>query len=143
MKKIISLVIVSFFILNFTTQIFALPKTVDITGFDNFAISQVQNILATTLTANTQNNQNQENTSQMLLTNIDINFQNISCELDNLNVVDFNTVVSLNDLYRYKLFEKNNFVNNGLTKYEINLNSYIAVVLSFIDNFIIENIYIG
>ena len=62
MKRIISLIIVFLFVFNLLPSAFAMQKeTVDINGFDNFSVEQVQKTFANTLSQEqTTNNQDTE-----------------------------------------------------------------------------------
>lgn len=134
MKRIYSLIIVFLFVFNLLPSVFAAQtETVDINGFDNFSIEQVQKTFSNTITQNTKSDAQDNNGQDFLFNAFVYNVQDMSfTELNNSSSNVFfseniNSVV--NYLQQYKLFEKNNLDYYGISQYKINLNSYIATVL--------------
>ena len=133
MKRIFSLIIAFLFVFNLLPSVFAAQtETVNINGFDNFSIEQVQKTFSNTITQNTKSDTQDSNEQDFLFNAFVYNVQDMSfTELNNSSSNVFfseniNNVV--NYLHQYKLFEKNN-LDYGITQYKINLNSYIATVL--------------
>ncbi len=129
MKRIYSLIIVFLFVFNLLPSVFAAQtETVDINGFDNFSIEQVQKTFSNTIAQNTKSDTQDNNEQDFLFNAFVYNVQDMSfTELNNVFFSEnINSVV--NYLHQYKLFEKNN-LDYGISQYKINLNSYIATVL--------------
>ena len=133
MKKIFSLIIVFLFIFNFLPSIFAAQTdTVDISGFDNFSIEQVQKTFSNTISQAAESDTEDNSEQGFLLNDFVYNVQGSSfTELNDLSSNVFfgeNIDSVVNYLYQYKLFEKNIFPS-GISEYKINFNSYIATAL--------------
>ncbi len=129
MKRIYSLIIVFLFVFNLLPSVFAAQtETVDINGFYNFSIEQVQKTFSNTIAQNTKSDTQDNNEQDFLFNAFVYNVQDMSfTELNNVFFSEnINSVV--NYLHQYKLFEKNN-LDYGISQYKINLNSYIATVL--------------
>ena len=129
MKRIFSLIIAFLFVFNLLPSVFAAQtETVDINGFDNFSIEQVQKTFSNTIAQNTKSDTQDNNEQDFLFNAFVYNVQDMSfTELNNVFFSEnINSVV--NYLHQYKLFEKNN-LDYGISQYKINLNSYIATVL--------------
>ena len=132
MKRIVSLIIVFLFVFNFVSSLFAMQQeTVDINGFDDFSIEQVQKTFANTLSQE-QTANNQDNEKQMLFSNeVLYNTQSISFvkKLSSHDNLFFeNKSYGLNYLYHYKFFERNVCLC-GISEYKINFNSYMATAI--------------
>ncbi|GEM_PF-2505601 len=133
MKRIFSLIIVFLFVFNLLPSVFAAQTdTVDINGFDNFSIEQVQKTFSNTISRDTKEETQNSNEGYSLLNEFVYNAQNLSFIKSNNSSEsvfcseDVNSI--LNYLHKYKLFEKSNLFC-GISQYKINLNSYIATVL--------------
>ena len=125
MKKIISLIITFLFVFSLLPSVFAMQQeTVDINGFDNFSIEQVQKTFSNTLSQE-QASDNQNNEEQSLYLNeIFCNVQNVSSlklSLTSSVLFSESNIYDLNYLYQYKLFERK-FCPDGLSEYKINFN---------------------
>ena len=132
MKKIVSLIVTFLFVFNLVPSVFAMQQeTVDINGFDNFSIEQIQKTFSNTLSQ--EQTSNEQNTEKQVLSLNDIlcNIQNVSSVKLNLSsnvLFSESNGHGLNYLYQYKLFERK-FCPDGLSEYKINFNSYIATAL--------------
>ncbi|MBO7612112.1 MAG: hypothetical protein J6T23_07890 [Elusimicrobia bacterium] len=132
MKRIASLIIAFLFVFNLLPSVFAMQQeTVDISGFDDFSIEQVQKTFANTLSQE-QETDDQDTEKQMSsLNEVLCNTQNISFVKQNSssdNLFFENKSYALNYLYQYKLFERG-LCLNGISEYKMNFNSYIATAL--------------
>ncbi|MBQ2219461.1 MAG: hypothetical protein II417_01540 [Elusimicrobia bacterium] len=86
MKRIYSLIIVFLFVFNLLPSVFAAQtETVDINGFDNFSIEQVQKTFSNTIAQNTKSDTQDNNEQDFLFNAFVYNVQDMSfTELNNV-----------------------------------------------------------
>ena len=135
MKKIVSLFIIFLFLFNLVPYAFAMESgSVDINGFDEFSIEQVQKTFSNTLSCEKlSNTKTEQQTGNFLFCDkTDFNIPNsFTVNLKRAQVYFFSydfDAYGLNCLCRYPLTDKQNSVD-GIGEYKIKQNTYMAVAL--------------
>lgn len=135
MKKIVSLFIIFLFLFNLVPYVFAAEtESVDINGFDEFSVEQVQKTFSNSLSCEklSDTRTEQESDNFLFCNTTDINVPNVmSVNLKQpttcLFCYDFD-MYELNGLYKY-LSNENKYLIDGISEYKIKQNTYMAVAL--------------